>query len=350
VDSRPGRRALSRAGLSLRVLVHGAGSIGCYVGATWAGAGFDVSFLGRERIAQEVAEHGMTVTDGEGRAVALDAGTLHFSTSPEVLAEADLIALCVKSTGTAAAAAEIARHARPGTTVISFQNGVSNVETLTEKLPGLDILRGMVPFNVVHLGDGRWHKSVRGALVAEDREITRALSERIGDRPGKLILSGDMTGLAWGKLLINLNNAVNALSGKTLLEQLGTRDYRRVVAASQREALAMLAAAGIAPAAIGPISPARLPLVFGLPDFLFRRLVLAKWKIDANGRSSMADDFAAGRPTEIDYLNGEVVRLAERLGRPAPVNRAVVALVREAEAGGRRHFEAKDLRARVPGA
>jgi len=60
---------------------------------------------------------------------------------------------------------------------------------------------------------------------------------------------------------------------------------------------------------------------------------MRRWKIDAKVRSSMADDLAAGRKTEIDYLNGELVRLAERLQRAAPVNSAIVDLVHKAEAG-----------------
>ena len=199
--------------------------------------------------------------------------------------------------------------------MISFQNGVSNVETLKAALPGFNVLAGMVPFNVAAMGNGRWHKGVAGDLWAEDHEVTRAIKERIGDRPGKLILSDDMVGVAWGKLLINLNNAVNALSGKPLLEQLSSRDYRRVFAASQIEALEILKAAGITPAKLGPFPPKLLPHIIGAPDWIFRRLVLKVQKIDAKARSSMADDFAAGRPTEIDFLNGEVVRLARKIGR-----------------------------------
>ena len=71
-----------------------------------------------------------------------------------------------------------------------------------------------------------------------------------------------------------------------------------------------------------------LPLVIGSPDWLFNNVFLKAWKIDAKARSSMADDLAAGRKTEVDYLNGELVRLAERLGAKAPVNRAIVELVR----------------------
>jgi 2-dehydropantoate 2-reductase len=142
-----------------------------------------------------------------------------------------------------------------------------------------------------------------------------------------------MLGLAWGKLLINLNNAVNALSGKTLRDELRRRDYRRVFAASIREGLDLLERAGIEPVSAGPISLQRLPRVIDTPDWLFNNVIVKRWKIDAKARSSMADDLAAGRKTEIDYLNGELVRLADRLQRAAPVNRAIVDLVHKAEAG-----------------
>jgi 2-dehydropantoate 2-reductase len=69
------------------------------------------------------------------------------------------------------------------------------------------------------------------------------------------------------------------------------------------------------------------------PDWLFNSLFMSRWKIDAKARSSMADDLAQGRKTEIDYLNGELVRLADQLDCPAPVNRAIVELVHKAEAG-----------------
>jgi 2-dehydropantoate 2-reductase len=77
---------------------------------------------------------------------------------------------------------------------------------------------------------------------------------------------------------------------------------------------------------------------------VFRNLLLRVMKIDANARSSMADDFAAGRRTEIDYLNGEVVRLAHSIGRKAPVNAAIVALVKQYEEGVERIWSAGELR------
>jgi 2-dehydropantoate 2-reductase len=91
-----------------------------------------------------------------------------------------------------------------------------------------------------------------------------------------------------------------------------------------------------------------LPAVIGSPDWLFNNLFLKLQKIDAKARSSMADDLAAGRRTEVDYLNGELVRLAGDLGADAPVNRKVVELIREAE-GGAAPLPPADLRREVLG-
>lgn len=312
----------------------GAGSVGCFIGGAWLAAGVDVTFIGRRKLSKDVDHFGLTLTDYSGWEARLAPGDVDYRCGPEALQDAQLIAVTVKSGDTAAAAREIAEHGTPGATVISFQNGVSNVDALEQGLGGrFEVARGMVQYNVAYLGNGRFHKGVAGALYAEQREALRSLAEAIGSGPAAIKLSDDMLGLAWGKLLINLNNAVNALSGRTLQDELKRRDYRRVFAAAMREGLELLKRAEIEPATVGPISPKTLPRIIDSPDWLFNRFFLKRWKIDARARSSMADDLAAGRKTEIDYLNGELVTLGERLQRPTPVNRAILELVRKAEGG-----------------
>ena len=328
-----GRRWLPGPRLT-KVVVLGAGSIGCFVGGCWQVAGLDVSFIGRERFGHALADRGLTLSDYGGWQANLPPGELDYEVGPRALADADIIALTVKSAATAEAARQIRDHGRNGATVISLQNGISNVDVLQCELGGdFKVVRGMVAYNVAYLGDGRFHKGVAGDLFADDRSETRALAEAIGNSPAALKLSDDMVGIAWGKLLINLNNAVNALSGRTLVEELRRRDYRLVFAASMREGLKLLDKAGIEPAKVGAVGPRLLPGVIGSPDWLFNNLFMKAWKIDAKARSSMADDLAAGRRTEVDYINGELVQLAERLGAEAPVNRKVVELIRRAEGG-----------------
>ena len=331
-----------------RIAVLGAGSVGCFIGGAWQAAGLPVTFIGRPRIARDIHEHGLTVSDYSGWSERL--AEVDFSCVPAPLADADIILVTVKSGATSEAARDIRNNAENGALVISFQNGISNVDVLKRELGDrFEVVRGMVPFNCAYLGEGRFHKGVAGApLYAEDQARTRELAERVGAGPAAIRLSDDMLGLAWGKLLINLNNAINALSGRPLREQLRDRDYRRVFAAAMREGVRLLKRAGIRPAKVGAVGPAALPLVIGSPDWLFNNVFIRSWKIDEKARSSMSDDLVHGRKTEVDYINGELVRLAERLGTDATINRLIVELVRQAEAGAA-PLSPQELRAAVLG-
>ena len=282
-----------------KVAVLGAGSVGCFIGGAWLAAGVPVSFIGRPKIAHDIRDHGLALTDYTGwRAELRD---VEYACVPAALGDADIILLAVKSGATLEAARDIAQQARDGAMIINFQNGVSNHDLLEAQLGDrFRVIRGMVRFNVAYLGDGHFHKGVSGDLWVEDRRETRELAKRVSGGPASLRLSSDMLGLAWGKLLINLNNAVSALSGRTLIEELKERDYRRVVAAAQGEALRLLRRAGIRPAKVGPAPPRLLPWVMRSPDWLFNHMFLKAWHIDAKARSSMADEIAAGRKTEVD--------------------------------------------------
>lgn len=135
--------------------------------------------------------------------------------------------------------------------------------------------------------------------------------------------------MQWAKLLLNLNNPVNALSGQPLRDELLQRGYRRALAALQEEALDLLDASHRAVAQITPLPPRRLLTLLRMPTFVFRLAAARMLRIDAKARSSMADDLAQGRTTEIDALCGEVVRLARALGRSAPLNQRMLGLVND---------------------
>ncbi|MCB1453868.1 MAG: 2-dehydropantoate 2-reductase, partial [Rhizobiaceae bacterium] len=233
-----------------RIAVFGAGSVGCFVGGLWRNAGLDVTLIGRPAVRDALADNGLRLTGHDGLDIALHG--VPFETAPSAMAEVELVVVTVKSTATAEAAEHIAAHAPQATPVLSLQNGISNVDILREALPGYTVLRGMVGFNVAWLGDGRLHKGTSGLLAAEQHPLTEELARTLRATPGELFLTDEPLALAWGKLLLNLNNAINALSGKTLLAELSERSYRRVLAASMREALSVLTAAGISPAKVGP--------------------------------------------------------------------------------------------------
>ena len=135
----------------------------------------------------------------------------------------------------------------------------------------------------------------------------------------------------WGKLVMNLNNSINALSGISLLEQLHDRQYREVLALSIKEALVVLAAANIQPKRTGKIVPRLAAVLLQLPNFIFTRIAQSMLKIDPQARSSMYDDLMKGRVTEIDYLNGEIIALGRNHGIETPINNKIYQLIKTAE-------------------
>jgi len=316
-----------------KVAVLGAGSIGAYIGAALIDAGGDVVMIGRARMAQQIGEHGLHLTDLHGGATSLLPQRVNYAQDPAALADADLILVTVKSADTAQAANTIAEHVGAGTLVISFQNGIGNADTLRAILPHHLVLGGMVPFNVVQMPGNRLHRGTEGELMLEASPAIEDWKPLFASARLPLLERSDFVAVQWGKLLLNLNNSVNALSGVPLKTQLSQRAYRRCLADMVEEALAVLAAAGIAPAKIARIGPQRLPMLLRLPDFLFTRVAAAMLRIDPEARSSMWEDLQAGRRTEVDYLNGAVVALARSIGKEAPLSSRMVQLVHAAEEG-----------------
>ena len=309
------------------VLVMGAGTIGCYLGGCLQAAGVPVVFIGRPRVLAALREHGLTVSDLDGGRQHLEPGALQLHERVPVGLAPRLVLLAVKSGATVEAAAMLAAAMPAGTPVVSMQNGLSNALVGRAAAPALRWLAGMVPYNVAELGPGHYHRGTTGTLAAQDDPALRALSADFARAGLPLQLHADLRAVQWGKLLLNLNNPVNALSGLPLRAQLMNRGYRQCLAALQTEALALLRHAGIAPAQVGALPAHRIPLLLRLPTPLFKLIAARMLRIDPKARSSMADDLVANRTTEIDALCGEVVRLAASLGRTAPRNARMVAAV-----------------------
>ncbi|TPM40108.1 2-dehydropantoate 2-reductase [Mesorhizobium sp. B2-3-4] len=322
-----------------RIVIAGAGSIGCYAGGCLALAGRQVALLARPRIEAALRQGGLRVSDLEGRDRLVKPEQLAVTTDPAVaLPGADVILVTVKSGATQEMAALVKAHARPDAVVVSLQNGVGNADRLRAILGQRTVLAGMVPFNVVQSADGELplnvHRASHGKVMIEEGGLAG-----LPDVAGFLNVEGlavethgDMKAVLWGKLLMNLNNALVALSGLPLATELADRRWRLVLAGQIDEALLAMKASAIEPARIAGLRPALLPKVLRLPDWLFKLLARRMLAIDPEARSSMWDDLQRGRPTEIDDLQGAVLRLAEKAGTPAPTIQRISALVRAAEA------------------
>jgi 2-dehydropantoate 2-reductase len=313
--------------------VAGAGSIGCFVGGMCAAAGRKIGLLARPRVIQEIEQNGLRLSSFEGFEQTIAADSLTLSVDPKIFSDVGVVLVTVKSADTAGIADIIAQHAPSDALVISLQNGVGNVAVLRARLPGRRVLAGMVPFNVVAPGEGRFHRATSGDIVVEQDEAGTA--DRLSVPGLTMRASDNIDGVQWGKLLVNLNNALNALAGMPLRQQLAQRAWRRLLADQMTEGLAAIRAEGIRPVSPTPIPSNWTPSLLRLPDAMFEALLGRTMKIDPQARSSMAEDLQRGRRTEVDYLQGVIVEIADRHRLQAPLSRRIVELIKSAETAGR---------------
>ncbi|MCL6417769.1 2-dehydropantoate 2-reductase [Aestuariirhabdus sp. Z084] len=335
--------------LQPKIIILGAGSIGCYIGGCLQAAGASITLLGRPRLQQQLGEHGLLLTDWQGRNNQLSPDHIDFSVSETVLQDADFILVTVKSGDTATAARSIASYAKANAVIVSLQNGIRNAATLQQYLPGHRIIKTVVPFNVVDQGKGHFHCGTEGNLAIEQQGPEAPLIEALEKARLPVNRHTDISGVQWSKLIMNLNNAVNALAGIPVREQLYNALYRQAMAACIQEALSILKAANIKPTRAGKVIPALLPYILRLPTGVFKRIASSMLSIDPSARSSMNQDLQLGRKTEIDYLNGEIIQLAHSLNLNAPINSLIVDLVKQAESNneGSPHMTAEALFARI---
>jgi 2-dehydropantoate 2-reductase len=343
-----------RIGPQSRITVAGAGSIGCYAGGCLALAGRSIRLLLRASLAEAIARHGLRISglDGSDRLLPAQpaaastgdaaghgaSATTGITADPAAaFAGADIILVTVKSGATAAMAELISRHAPAEAVIVSLQNGIGNVDALRAGAgAGQRVVAGMVPFNVVRsdgAGPPRFHRATSGSILIGTG--VAGLSDALNVPLLPVRTRADMDAVLWGKLLVNLNNALNALSGLPLAAELADRRWRRLLAQQVDEALNVLGAARIVPAKIERVPPQMIPMILNLPDPIFRLIARGMLAIDPQARSSMWDDLQRGRTTEIDHLQGAILALARRHGVPAPMTQRIASLIKQAEAAGR---------------
>jgi 2-dehydropantoate 2-reductase len=314
----------------------GAGAIGGYVGGRLAANGVtEVTLIGRRTMADAIARHGLTLREFD-RDDHVDSAMVRVEEDASALSSCDVVFCCVKGGATAEAAKTLANVLEPSTAVVSLQNGLRNPDTLQAALPRNPVLPAVVSFNVILRDGAVFQRTTSGPLIIE----TRAEGQ---DQPwvDALRVSGIEVEEArpiapelWTKLLLNLNNAVGALSGVPTRDMILSRGYRRVIARLLDEALDVLDRAGIHPAKFRGIPLQVMSFILKLPTPVVRVVIRAQLRIDPDARVSMWTDLERGRLTEVDFLNGEIVRLADEQGAAAPINRRIVELVHEAERAG----------------
>jgi 2-dehydropantoate 2-reductase len=291
---------------SVKVAVMGAGAVGCYYGGMLARAGNEVTLIGRDKHVDAVRRDGLRL-----QAQAFDEKVqLEASTEPAAVAGADLVLFCVKSPATEGAGLAMKDALDQDAAVLTLQNGVDNAERLAAAL-GREVIPAVVYVATEMAGPGHVRHHGRGELVIGRSAASPRVAAVMRPAGIPVEISENVAGALWAKLVVNC--AYNALSAITQLP------YGRVVAGEQvpqvmrdvvDECLAVARASGIT--IPGNLHAAVMKIAETMPG----------------QQSSTAQDLARGRSTEIDHLNGVVVRKGEALGVPVPANRTLLALVK----------------------
>ena len=326
------------AGPQSRIVVAGAGSIGCYTGGSLALARRNVTLLLRERLAEPIGRHGLRVRDLNGAERLVPQEFLALETDPKkAFSEAEIVLVTVKAGATPEMADLIALYVPDGAAIVSLQNGIGNDRALSARLGnGFKVIPGMVPFNVVQQHDKEGvcvQRATSGTILIGD--ALPKLADLLNVEGHPVTAHRNMPGVMWSKLVLNMNNALNALSGLPLVEELSDPRWRNLLAAQMDEALAAIGSAKIGLSRIEGVNPKLIPFALRLPTPLFKLVARRMLDIDPAARSSMWEDFEQGRATEIDHLQGAVIDLSREFGLSAPISERVVALVKEREKGGR---------------
>jgi 2-dehydropantoate 2-reductase len=323
-----------------RIVVMGAGAVGSAVGGLLALRGHGVTLVARKDHVDAVNTKGLEIHLVKARRTI--AANLNAVVSPEAISDkVDLVILTVKSFDTEAALEALRPVIGPDTVILSLQNGTDNETQIAREFPDNIILSGVICAYLEFPEPGRivWSDDrggLAGAVFLGDVEKGGSLWNQIlpDTGLGAPFFRGPRApeSVKWSKLMLNVAfNALNAVTALPTAEIFHDKRYGIIAARALQEGFRVMRRLGIQPVDL-PGYPVRgLAALSRLPDALLRSILSRILRKQQTGRSSLAQDLARGRvSTEVDAINGAIVRAGATCGVPTPANRLLCEMVKKA--------------------
>lgn len=313
----------------MRVAVIGSGAIGGTIAALIARAGHEVQVTARGEQLAAIRRSGLHLTGSWGDfTVMVDA--------VESLTEPPELAFLTTKAQDAEAALRANAAMLVGIPVVVVQNGLESLVTAARAAPRSDFVGGIALYAASFLSPGTITVTTAGPTFLGGSVLPAFYASKLLGAVMPVQLTDNFEGAQWTKLIVNHVNALPAITGLSVQEVIGDRRLRRIMTESMREAVRVARAGGIQFAPLQGLSDRlltaleRLPLWAGelLPLFMRRRMG------SRPNPGSTLQSIRRGQPTEIDFLNGAVVRRGADAGVPTPVNEELVNLVHEVERTG----------------
>lgn len=299
----------------MRIAIMGTGGLGAYYGAHLARAGEEVAFIARGAHLAAMRERGLRLLGPRGD---IHLNPVRATDDPAEAAPVDAVLFCVKLYDVESAGAALKPLMGPETFVVCTQNGVDGAERLAAILGADRVLPGAayVAANIVEPGVVRYASEMSSLIFgeADGRISSRALSFRDACRNAGFSaeVSPDIAKTLWTKLvLLGANAGMTTLARQTVGAVYADVELRAVAADAMREVAAVAAARGVALDR----------------DVVEKTLALAD-TFPPQMTTSMHNDLKRGGRLELEHLSGFVAREADRLGVPAPINRAILAALK----------------------
>ncbi len=306
----------------MKIAIIGAGAMGCLYGGKLSAVVSNQVFL------IDVWEEHMNAINKEGLSMEENGELLNYNmltatTDPAEVGVVDLAVIFVKSTLTEQAIKSNKDVFGENTIALTLQNGMGNIESIARQIGDKNIIAGTTAHGATMLGPGKMrHAGVGKTIIGELSGVT---SKRMEDIAGvfaesglEVEISNNVLGLIWDKLLVNVG--INALTGITKLKNgqlLKFPEIEEILEEAVKEGVAVANAKGV---------------VLGFSDPVAHTKEVCK--ATAENRSSMLQDVLNHKRTEIDMINGAIVKEGKSLGVPTPVNQVLCGLIRFFEKGG----------------
>ena len=290
-----------------RIVIYGAGAVGGVVGGLLALSGTPVLLIGRPGNAEAILKHGLRiVTPGGTHTIRVPAVT-----TPNQIKSDDVVFLCVKSQDTEKAMHDLYAVVQD-VPIFCFQNGVRNEEIVSKYYPrvyGVLVVGGGVftqNGEVTSRGEPPGHFMV-GRYPEGTDELCESIATKLRKAGYEIVVTPEIMPYKWGKLLSNLNNAIGAITNAA------GEDASRITLAVQNEGKEILTQAGVRWISVEE-RPVRRPTgIIQTVEGLFGTPLGSTWQSLVRRQGTV----------ETEYLNGEIVRIAENLGKRAPINEAL---------------------------
>ena len=318
-----------------RIAIIGAGAVGSMFGALLSRAGQDVTLIGRPEQVAAIRKGGLQV-DG-----VLGTFSVQVSVAEQLDFHPDLVLLAVK-TQDVSSAVQAYRHHLVDVPLVTLQNGIRSDDIVASVLPPQQVVSAVLSVIATYLTPGTVTIVFPGYLIiGHPFEAPQPLTPMVASILNQAIptrVSTNILGAHWLKLLVNVNNALPAITNRTLQEIYAEPYLSQLIIRLLREGLAVVQRACIRLESLPNVSVTLIRLLGKLPLRLAARITAAKVRrtgSDIPILGSTLQSLRRQRPTEIEYLNGEIVRLGTETGVSTPLNAMVVAMVHQVEHHGR---------------